>query len=137
MNNTQPDSMSLDPVWLGVSILIVLIVALLYRYELRFIRTLPERYKLSVIVANILHMVMGLGLLAMFVFRLYRNETGLHVLTWGIVVWLGLSAYIALSRPKLLIKVVKPDKEELMLLINQIKQARTGVKTDSDDAELK
>lgn len=133
MNNPVASNVNIDPIWLGFAILIILLVSLLYRYELRFIRTLPPKYKLSVIVANVLHMIVGLGLLAMFVFRYYRTETGLHVLTWGILVWLCLSGYIALSRPKLLLKMVKPDKDELKLLITQIKKVSSKMNENSDE----
>lgn len=122
---------SIDPLWVCISIFLILIVTLLYRYELKFIRTLPPKYKLSVLVSNILHWIVGLGLLTMFVFRLYLNPVGLHVLTWSIIIWIILAAYIVLSRPKLLVKIVRPDKEEIKLLVEQIKKAKQENNSDS------
>ena len=121
----------IDPLWVSISIFLILIVALLFRYELKFIRTLPPKYKLSVIVSNIIHWAIGLGLLSMFIFRLYLNPVGLHVLTWSIIIWIILAAYIVLSRPKLLVKIVRPDKEEIKLLVEQIKKAKQDNNSDS------
>ena len=121
----------IDLVWVAIAIFLGLIFALLYRYEARFIKTLPQPYRSHVIVTNTFFLILGSMLMLGLALKVYLFIWGIHCIFWGSLIWVALAMYNAFSRPKLLMKLVEPERAELKRLAIEIDKMMQNTQTDN------